>query len=75
MKIICPYDSIFNQKLGNCDPNYSICVMEEENTILTTMTDKKELLSENMAYEDDETNSDNTTNNAGTINSDRKSVV
>lgn len=45
MKIICPNDSIFNPKLGNCDPEYDVCVIDENG-----MAEIKELLSEDINH-------------------------
>lgn len=46
LKIVCPNNSIFNQKVGNCDLDYLECIEEEEDVTMNVLNDKKELLSE-----------------------------
>lgn len=66
MKIICPNDSMFNPKLGNCDSSYTDCTAKEYDGTLNDNLDKTDVLSEDMEYHDDDdddvgaTNSDNT---------------
>ncbi|XP_037032733.1 uncharacterized protein LOC119071780 [Bradysia coprophila] len=48
MKIVCPDDSMFNPMLGNCDPNYTECIIEGEHFTLSDVTEKKDLLAEDM---------------------------
>lgn len=58
LKIVCPNNSIFNPKLGNCDPNHLECIVEEEeDATLSVVNDKKD-----MSYERDETNSEDISN-------------
>lgn len=69
MKIICPNNSMFNPKLGNCDSTYLGCMVEEKNAMPIIDTDEYELLSEDTSYESTSTNtiSDNgTTTDNGT---------
>lgn len=42
---------MFNPKLGNCDPDYTECIIDDELLIVTNEADKKDLMSEDM-YDD-----------------------
>lgn len=53
IKVICPNNSIFNPKLENCDPTYSDCIISEKDATLNGMPENKELLSEDIAHDDE----------------------